>query len=61
MPIRDLGSHLETPPPPSSQFWRANIGNPNEWLSLSLGVTVTLENLYNGEEASSLSGRTFLR
>ena len=62
MPSRALGSHLETTPipPPDSQLWRENTGQPNELFYLSFGETVMLDNLSNGEEASSLFVRIFI-
>ena len=62
MPSRALGSHLETTPipPPDSQLWRENTGQPNELFYLSFGETVMLDKLSNGEEASSFPLKQFL-
>ena len=62
MPRCALGSHLGAPPlPPAIIFWISKMGQPNEWFYISLGATEILENLSDGYEASSLSGRQLLR
>ena len=57
MPSSALGSHLGNPPLPTASVLESKDRKPEDMISLSLGAREVLENIYNSNEASSLSGR----